>query len=85
MELRGKVSNIKAFVGKSGKQFFRADFEASNCELACTLTGGALEGAGEGEHAVQIGGLALRNSEWNGKVIVGLEARVLKITPLEVA
>jgi len=85
MEMRGKVLNIKAFVGKGGKQFFKADFEASDCELACTLMGGALEGASEGEHAVQVGGLALRNSEWNGKVIVGLEARVLKITPLEAA
>ena len=83
MEMRGKVSNIKAFVGKGGKQFFKADFEASNCELACGLTGSALDGVGEGEHAIQIGGLALRNSEWNGKVIVSLEAKVLKITSLE--
>ena len=80
-----KVLNIKAFVGEGGKQFFRADFEASDCELACTLTGGALEGASEGEHAVQVAALALRNSEWNGKVIVGPEARVLKIIPLEAA
>jgi hypothetical protein len=83
MELRGKVSNPKAFVGKGGKQFFKADFEASNCELACTLTGAALDGVGEGEHAVQIGRLALRNSEWNGKVVVSMEAKVLKLSPVE--
>jgi hypothetical protein len=79
MDLRGRVSNIKAFVGKGGKQFFRADFEATDCEFACGLAGSALDGVQEGHYAVAVASMALRSTEWNGKVVVGIEAKATRL------